>query len=132
VGLIAGLGLAAELAVSEWKTRRAEAVEIRRQMQSVFDELGAVTNGDPELGVPHILNVSVPGIDSEAAILALRGVAAISNGSACTSASYEPSHVLTAMGLDDDRRREAIRLSWGPGAVMPDADQMVAALQALT
>lgn len=131
VGLIAGLGLAAELAVSEWTARRAAAMDIRLQMETVLDELGAATNGDPELRVPHILNISVPGIDSEAAILALRGVAAISNGSACTSSSYEPSHVLTAMGLDDDRRREAIRLSWGPGAVMPDAGRMVAALQAL-
>ncbi|MBT3569944.1 MAG: hypothetical protein HN494_13925 [Opitutae bacterium] len=67
------------------------------------------------------MNASFPGLDSEAVILALREVLSFSNGSACTSASYEPSHVLTAMGLSDDARRGAIRLSWSHDSVLPDS-----------
>jgi len=48
-------------------------------------------------------------------MMAVREELAISNGAACTSASYEPSHVLKAMGLDDDRLTSAVRISWGPG-----------------
>lgn len=131
VGLIAGLGLAAELAVKEIKQRREAATAIRAQLQAFIDEVGGSVNGDPILAVPHIVNVSIPGVDSEAAMLALRDLVAISNGSACTSARYEPSHVLTAMGLSDDRRREAIRISWGPGAALPARDLLVDALRRL-
>ena len=60
-----------------------------------------------------MLNVSFPGIDSEALMLALRDKIAISNGSACTSSSYNPSHVLVAMGVPPSRVDEAIRLSYG-------------------
>ncbi len=62
--------------------------------------------------LPHVLNLSIPGVDSEAAIVALKDVIAISNGSACTSASYTLSHVLLAMGLPEERIRGALRLSW--------------------
>ena len=70
--------------------------------------------------MPHVLNCSIPEIDSEAAMLACKGGVAISNGSACTSTSYTPSHVLEAMGLSEDRIEGAIRLSWCH--MTPDAD----------
>ena len=60
----------------------------------------------------HVLNLAFPGIDSEALIVVLKDLVAISNGSACTSSSYTPSHVIKAMGYDDDEANEAIRLSW--------------------
>ena len=84
---------------------------------------GAELNGDPERTVATTLNVSIPGVDSEAAIVALKDVVALSIGSACTSQSYEPSHVLLAAGLPRDRIEGALRLSWGPesGAVPIDA-----------
>jgi cysteine desulfurase len=70
----------------------------------------------------HVLNVSFPGVDSEALMLAVREEVAISNGAACTSASYAPSHVLRAMGLDHDRIASAVRVSWGPGVTeLPSA-----------
>ena len=59
-----------------------------------------------------MLNLAFPGIDSEALIVALKDLVAISNGSACTSSSYTPSHVIKAMGYTDDEATEAIRLSW--------------------
>ncbi len=60
----------------------------------------------------HVLNLAFPGIDSEALIVALKDLVAISNGSACKSSSYAPSHVIKAMGYSDDEANEAIRLSW--------------------
>ena len=60
----------------------------------------------------HVVNLSFPELDSEAAVVALKGEIAISNGSACTSASYKPSHVLKAMGLPDDEIMGALRISW--------------------
>lgn len=59
-----------------------------------------------------MLNLAFPGIDSEALIVAVKDLVAISNGSACTSSSYTPSHVIKAMGYSDDEANEAIRLSW--------------------
>ena len=67
-------------------------------------------SGDSTL--PNTLNFSIPGINSEAAMLALKGQIAISNGSACTSTSYTPSHVLKAMELSDEEIEGALRLSW--------------------
>lgn len=54
----------------------------------------------------------ISGIDSEALIVMLKNLVAISNGSACTSSTYTPSHVIKAMGYNDDEANEAIRLSW--------------------
>jgi cysteine desulfurase len=132
VALIAALGLAAELAVTERAERHAAALAVRADVLAVVAELGGKLNGAAELSVPHILNVSIPGIDSEAAMVAWRDHVAISNGSACTSASYEPSHVLTAMRLTQDRRREALRISWGPGTHLPPRTELVAALKSLS
>lgn len=131
VPLVAGLGLAAELAAQEASTRKARAQSLRNHLLDELKAAGAVINGDERLGLPHIVNLSFPGLDSEAVILALRDIVSVSNGSACTSSNYEPSHVLTAMGLSDDRRRGAIRLSWSHETTAPDALAMVRAIRAL-
>ncbi len=89
------------------------ALAIKEELLRVLIPLGAELNGDPERTVPTTLNVSLPGIDSEAAIVLLKDVVALSNGSACTSQSYEPSHVLLAAGLSRERIEGALRLSWG-------------------
>ena len=68
--------------------------------------------GNPSITLPHVLNFSIKGIDSEALMLSLKDVLAISNGSACTSQSYDPSHVLKSMGLDEGQISGAVRLSW--------------------
>ena len=121
VNLVAGLGLSSALALEEAANRQKSCENTRLHVLELFASLGAEINGDPDLSVPHIVNASFPGLDSEAVILALREVLSFSNGSACTSASYEPSHVLTAMGLSDDARRGAIRLSWSHDSVLPDS-----------
>lgn len=131
VALIAGLGLAAAIASEECAAWTDATTRTRAEILEPLFASGAELNGDPNLSVPHIANLSFPGLDSEAVILALREVAAISNGSACTSASYTPSHVLVAMGLPEDRRRGAIRLSWGPATEPPSAAALVEALSVL-
>jgi cysteine desulfurase len=112
VGLIAGLGEAAQLASTEHAARTEALLNHHQLAIESLGAMGANFNGDPELALPTTVNFSLPGLDSEAAIVALKDVAAVSNGSACTSQSYEPSHVLLAMDLDDERISGAIRASW--------------------
>lgn len=128
VPLVCGLGLAAELADAEGLARAARAAEIKQLLLDGLSIAGAVPNGDPAVSVPFILNASFPGADSEALMLALRPFAAVSNGSACTSASYEPSHVLRAMGLDPARRSSAVRFSWTHATPAPDVAGMATAI----
>jgi cysteine desulfurase len=112
VPLIAGFGLAAEHAVRDHEARRAKCLAYRDRMLSALLPLGPIVNGDPERTIAHTVNLSFPGLDSEALMLALRDLVAVSNGSACTSHSYQPSHVLSAMGLPEPQVSGAIRLSW--------------------
>lgn len=112
VGLIASLGLASELAVSRHRERQAKVIEHRDLATDALDRLQATISGDAERILPTTANFSISGLDSEAAIVLLKNSVAVSNGSACTSQSYEPSHVLTAMGLPDDQIAGAIRMSW--------------------
>lgn len=113
VPLIAGFGLAAELAVNEESARTAVCEAIRRDALAALARLDPMIHGDGPPGVlPNILSVAFPGVDSEAVMVALKGLAAISNGSACTSSSYEPSHVLMAMGLNEDEVAGTVRISW--------------------
>ena len=120
VHLIVGLGEAAERAAQDKAQRAIRCQEIRQGILEALEPLGAQFNGDQSLVMPHVLNCSVPGVDSEAAMLACKGNIAISNGSACTSVSYTPSHVLEAMGFSEDRIEGAMRLSWCH--LTPDAD----------
>lgn len=111
VPLIAGFGLACEIAKNSAPKWQAHAQELKSSLVAELDKIGAQYNG--ENSSPFVLNFSVPGVNSESLMVALKGIAALSNGSACTSSSYTPSHVLTAMGLDDDRIAGAVRVSWG-------------------
>ncbi|HEY3968795.1 MAG TPA: aminotransferase class V-fold PLP-dependent enzyme [Planctomycetaceae bacterium] len=112
VALAVGLGEAARLAGLEWESRKTAALAIREQLVRDLSEVDHQINGDPSRCLAHVVNVSFPGLDSEAFMLATRDALAISNGSACTSASYKPSHVLEAMGFGQDRIDSAIRISW--------------------
>ena len=112
VALIAGFGLAAELAETEKEQRHEKCLARRSEFLEAISPLEPVFNGDQSRVLPHIVNVSFAGIDSEAAMIATKDLVSISNGSACTSSSIEPSHVLIAMGLDEQRASEALRVSW--------------------
>jgi cysteine desulfurase len=112
VALIVGLGLAAELSLKNYKLWGKRCLEIRQQALEAFAELDFQFHGDPNYTAPHVLNLSVPGVNAEAAMVALKDIVAISNGSACTSHSYTPSHVLEAMDLPEDQTMSALRFSW--------------------
>jgi len=104
--------LAAEIAIADRSERRAKWLAYRDEVIEGLRELEPVQNGDPERTLPTTLNISIPGVDSEAVMVALKDLVAISNGAACTSSDYSPSHVLVAMGLDEDRIAGALRFSW--------------------
>ena len=112
VHLIAGFGVAAQMSMRDQEQRQTACLRFRDDVLTAMAQLGGRINGDQEHCLPHVLNVSLPGLNSEAAMVTLKGVLALSNGSACTSTSYDPSHVLVAMGLDRDRIDSALRLSW--------------------
>ena len=131
VALIAAFGLACELAQTENSERAKKCREIEELVTNFVLTAGGEINGSRANSVPNILNASFPGIDSEAFILATKEVIAISNGSACTSSSYEKSHVLQAMGLAEKRLDSAIRFSWSHFADLPDFDELLAALQSV-
>jgi len=111
VHLIAGLGAASERARLEQPTRMQLCAQIRatvlRELEGCFDIVG-----DPARSAPWTLCLRMPGVDSEAVMLIARDIGAISNGSACTSSEYSPSHVLTAMGLSPSEAGQVIRISW--------------------
>lgn len=132
VPLVVGLGAAAELAEREFKERRAHAAHVRKGFMAALAGVEHHVNGDPHRTQPHVVNVSFPGVDSEALMMALRMTAAFSNGAACTSSSYAPSHVLTAMGLSEDSISSAVRLSWGPGVDAVPAAAIVQAVRGLS
>ena len=127
VPLVAGFGLAAELAVIERDARAAACRAFRDALLDGLSPLAPVINGDPARSVPHIINLSIPGLDAEVAIDAWRDLVAISNGAACTSHSYTCSHVLSAMRLPAWRQAGALRFSWCAATVAPQWPALVAA-----
>jgi cysteine desulfurase len=108
---IAGFGKAAELAINDHKVRRDACLRIKKEALLALQQLEPRYHGQ-EIALASTLNFSIDGVNSEAAIVALKGVAAVSNGSACTSSSYNLSHVLEAMGLEEDEILGALRFSW--------------------
>jgi cysteine desulfurase len=112
VPLIAVLGAAAELAMRDHSQRVAACRGIREQALAGLMPLGPTLIGDQAFVMDHVLSLAFPGLDSEALMLGLKDLIATSNGSACTSSSYTPSHVLTAMGLGEATVQGAVRISW--------------------
>lgn len=112
VPLIVGFGVATELAIKQAEERANICRRFRHQALEALTPLKPIIHGNLERSLPHVINFSIAGLNSEAAMLALKGIVAISNGSACTSSSYTPSHVLKAMGVNDDEIEGALRMSW--------------------
>jgi cysteine desulfurase len=131
VPLIVGLGVAAALALRDHGKRNKRNLVIREKAIAELGDLGAVVNGDARHCIASTINVSLPGLNSEAAMVALKDVISISNGSACTSNSYQPSHVLEAMGLSRENIDSALRLSWCHMTEDVDWQEVSAALRRL-
>jgi cysteine desulfurase len=135
VAAIVGFGAAARASAAELPVARARmAALLDRLWQGLVAAVPDVVRHGPVEGsrLPNTLNVRVPGCAGESllVLLDLAGVAA-SLGSACAAGAPEPSHVLRAMGLDDDAARNGLRLSLGPGTTTSEIDAVVELLQRL-
>jgi cysteine desulfurase len=112
VHLVAALGVAAELAKANYENRRNSCLAFRRALLEAIGPLQPTITGNLDNILPNVLNLRFGLIDSEAIMIALKDLVAISNGSACTSNTYKPSHVLRAMRLTDSDIHSATRWSW--------------------
>ena len=128
VPLVAGFGLAAELAATEREDRAARCLSFREALMTGLSPLNPCVNGDLARSVPYIVNLSIPGLEAEVALDAWRDMIGISNGAACTSQTYTCSHVLSAMQLPSWRLDGALRFSWGASTPQPDWAALVAAV----
>ncbi|EJL6628492.1 IscS subfamily cysteine desulfurase [Vibrio cholerae] len=110
---IVGMGEAFRIAKEELQQDYAHALKLRNRLLDGIKDMEAVTiNGDLDQRVPHNLNVSFAFVEGESLLMALKDLA-VSSGSACTSASLEPSYVLRALGLNDELAHSSIRFSFG-------------------
>lgn len=111
---IVGMGEAARICREEMATEVPKLMALRdRLQQRILKELpDAVVNGDPEHRLPHLTNISFPYVEGESLIMGIKEIA-VSSGSACTSASLEPSYVLKSLGLGDELAHSSIRFSLG-------------------
>lgn len=125
VALVAGLGKACELAELEYGENSAALIRIKEAVLKLIENSGLeyTFNGDQNFCLSNTINVSFKGVESEALMLSSKQYCGISNGSACTSHDYSPSYVLKAMGLDEERLSEAIRISWGPKTVVEEMEK---------
>ncbi|MCI8981975.1 MAG: aminotransferase class V-fold PLP-dependent enzyme [Hungatella sp.] len=112
VALVAGFAKAVEISEKNllFSTERCKA--IKSKFFETINGLSYEINGDPKYCLPNTVNISIDGLDAEAAFLCLGDMYSFSNGSACNSSSHSLSYVLEAMGLSEKRKSEAIRLSW--------------------
>jgi cysteine desulfurase len=134
VAAAVGLARAAELTLAECEANCARLRLLRDRLEAGILERvpDAVVHGRGAERAPHILNLSVPGTDSESLLMALdlRGIAA-SGGSACQSGSIDPSHVLAAMGVRPDLASAAIRMSLGSLTTDHSIDRVLEVFPAL-
>lgn len=126
---IVGFGEAARLALEELETEAPRLRSLRDRMEAALlaGAPGARRNGPETARLPNTLNIRFPGVDAGKLMLAARDVA-VSSGSACSSASPEPSHVLLAMGLSPADARSSIRISLGRFTTEEEVDFAAAAL----
>ncbi|MFN8035275.1 MAG: cysteine desulfurase family protein [Acidimicrobiia bacterium] len=124
VGMAVALRVTAERRVAE--VQRVGALR-DRLARGLFEVPGAFVNGDPARKVAGNLHLGFRGVEAETLLVALdqQGICAAS-GSSCSSGATEPSHVLRAMGIDDDDARSSIRLSLGFGSTAADVDAALA------
>lgn len=116
VALVAGCGCACEIAAREYAKNRQRTDELKNLVMSLFDGSGLEyhINGDQNYCISSTANICIPGVMSEALMISSKQYCSISNGSACTSKSYAPSYVLSAMGVPGDEIECSVRISWGP------------------
>ncbi|MEO7854162.1 MAG: aminotransferase class V-fold PLP-dependent enzyme, partial [Rubrivivax sp.] len=126
---IVGMGEAFELARTEMgaDSERVHALH-QRLLNGLSDIEQVFINGDLERRVPHNLNISFNFVEGESLIMGVKGLA-VSSGSACTSASLEPSYVLRALGRSDELAHSSLRMTIGRFTTEAEIDYAVKTLQ---
>lgn len=123
---IAGLGKACELAMAAMEKDALHTSQLRERLELSLLALGDVqVNGSREFRLPHTSNLSFGRVNGEALIAAVNKDIAVSSGSACSSASLEPSYVLKAMGLSDELAWGSIRFGLGKSTTVEEIDYVV-------
>ena len=134
VPALAGFAVAAKLAMKKFETGDSTIRILRDRLEiSIIETVpGAAINGNLDLRVPNTTNISFEGVEAESLLIALdlEGVS-VSTGSACSSGTLEPSHVLRAMGLSASRGQSSIRFSLGLDNNEAEVDQVVKILPTL-
>jgi len=126
---IVGMGEAFALAMNEMAAENARILALRNRLLNGLKAIPAISvNGDLEQRVPGNLNVSFGYVEGESLMLALRDLE-ISSGSACTSASIEPSYVLRALGLSDELAHSSVRITVGRFSTEEEIDYAVTVIE---
>ena len=126
---IVGMGTAFALAQAHLQEETTRLWQLRtRLLEGVLALDGVTLNGPARQTVPGIVNLSFAGVDGESLLLSLREIA-VSSGSACTSATMEPSYVLRGIGLPDALAQSALRLSMGRFTTEQDVDAAIGSLR---
>ncbi|MBE9538404.1 MAG: IscS subfamily cysteine desulfurase [Proteobacteria bacterium] len=126
---IVGMGAAAEIAGEEMAGEAVRLKALRERFWEGISDIEEVhINGDREARLPGAMNVSIAFVEGESLIMSLKGLA-VSSGSACTSASLEPSYVLRALGLSDELAHSSLRFSFGRFTTEQDVDTAVEQLR---
>jgi len=123
---IVGLGQAAEIAQQEMRPEAERETRLRDRLWAGFNEKLENTywNGHPEHCLPNTLNVSFAFVEGESLMMGCENIA-VSSGSACTSASLEPSHVLKALGVAEELAHTSIRFSLGRFTTAEEIEQTI-------
>ncbi len=126
---LVGFGEAARIAREEMREEADRLINLRKRFWESIDDIPEVyINGDPNERLPGALNVSFAFVEGESLIMSLRDLA-ISSGSACTSASLEPSYVLRALGLNDEMAHSSLRFSFGRFSTVQEVDYAASAVR---
>lgn len=124
---IVGFGKAAEIAKAEMHQDAERLSKLRDRLEKAFqDNLEEVyVNGSRQSRMPHVTNISFKHVEGEGLMMTFNQNIALSSGSACTSASLEPSYVLVALGLGDDLAHSSLRFSLGRFTTDEDIDYVI-------
>jgi cysteine desulfurase len=126
---IVGMGEAFRIAREEMQEENARIKKLQKRLLDGLTEIDETyINGDLDKRVPHNLNISFNYVEGESLIMAIKGIA-VSSGSACTSASLEPSYVLRALGRSDELAHSSIRFSIGRFTTEKDVDYTIELLK---
>ncbi|MBO9152511.1 cysteine desulfurase family protein [Chitinophaga sp. GCM10012297] len=130
VPAIAGLGKACELAGAEMAVNAERLSAMRDRLETaILAREHATINGSGAHRLPHVTNIAFHGIPGDALLRAISRQIAVSSGSACTSALPEPSHVLTAMGLEEELAHSSLRFALGRFTTDAEIDFAISAVE---